>query len=477
MNRRNSAPVADKRLAQAILERDVEMAMNPFHQTEHSTENSTSERHSAYSEDLFHQVNQLDVIDRVTLIQSLIAQLEPEHIQSILETGQKELAARQQRMTTSKNRQTRLLLKKDYSYQDRGLSEPTQYYVYIRRRKPKLDRYIGTLFYIPQGCTLSYDPDAEGRILFNSPRNVFQLRDCKNPAVVQVVRLICLEPPPPEYTFTKQQNDMPEIYLRLEYLDPRTYQPIAEESYPFPFCMYEGGMLDRYRWDVTTIMLPAASTDSSQPVSSQTAAHGVERESTQLHPESDLSDAMSPQEVDVPPHDSGKHGSGKHDSGKHDSGKHDSGKAGSRPPRRIIELPSTASITCFLADREDSSRVLERLRLWVTWSEKAMPQAKWKIVQVENDFILINVNFNRKILSFSLAQSAILLESSLPVLMKWFHDLSLAVSQAQNQRQYSSKQLKLAHNIFVKMSLPQDDPLVVLKTLFDVEFSKTTLYR
>ncbi|PSB63624.1 hypothetical protein C7B61_13135, partial [filamentous cyanobacterium CCP1] len=153
------------------------------------------------------------------------------------------------------------------------------------------------------------------------------------------------------------------------------------------------------------------------------------------------------------------------------------GKNNAKVPRRIIELPTTASITCFLADRNDSSRVLDRMRLWVAWSEKAMPQSKWKIVQIETNFILLNANFNRKILSVSLDQAAISLESSLPVLMKWFYDLSLSVSQTQNQRQYSAAQLKLAHRLFAEMSLPQDDPLVVLKTLFGVEFSKTSLYR
>ena len=470
MDCRPSAPVADKRLAQAILERNVEMAMNPFHPTTHSTDDvSTPKDRSAFPEDFLQQAKQLDGKAKAALIQVLLTQLESDQIHSILEVGQRELAEQQRRITPSKNRKTRLLLKKDYSYQDRGLSEPTQYYVYIRRRKPKLDRYIGTLFYVPQGCTLSYDPDAEGRILFNSPRNVFQLRDSKNPAAVQVVRLICLEPPPPDYTFTKQQNDMPEIYLRLEYLDPNTYQPIAEEAYPFPFCMYEGGMLDRYRWDVSTMVLPASPSDVTAA-----AADSL----SMLHPESDSANhTASSQAVDVPSNDSSHDGSGKDDLGDGNFGDEQLGQNNAKVPRRIIELPTTASITCFLADRNDSSRVLDRMRLWVAWSEKAMPQSKWKIVQIETNFILLNANFNRKILSVSLDQAAISLESSLPVLMKWFHDLSLSVSQTQNQRQYSAAQLKLAHRLFAEMSLPQDDPLVVLKTLFGVEFSKTSLYR
>jgi hypothetical protein len=452
MDRRISAPVADKRTAQATLGHSVEMAMNPFSPIEHSTEKVSTSDTCVKPEEVLHQATRLDSEAKVSLIRALMSQLETDQLQGLLKDGQQELAGRQEQLTRSKDRQTRLLLKKDYSYQDRGLSEPTQYYVYIRRRKPKLDRYIGTLFYLPQGCTLAYEPDAEGRILFQPPRNVFQLRDSKNPTAVQVVRLICLEPPPPDYTFTKQQNDTPEIYLRLEYLDPRTYQPIAEEAYPFPFCMYEGGMLDRYRWDVSSVMLPSAfdvplveSEGDRQSSAPQREANLTQSAASQLETAS-----SDPPDRNEPP---------------------------ANPARRIIELPAPASITCFLADQAVSSQILERMRLWVAWSEKAMPQSKWKIVQVDTNFVLINANFNRKILSFSLEQSAISLESSLPVLMKWFHDLSLAVTQSQNQRQYSSAQLKLAHKLFVEMSLPKDDPLIVLKVLFGVDFSKTSLYQ
>ncbi|WP_416674780.1 hypothetical protein [Egbenema bharatensis] len=458
MDRRTSAPVADQRTAQATLGHCIEMAMNPFPPIEHSTEKVSTSDTCGTPEDLLLQATRLDNEAKINLIQALMTQVETEQLQMLLKAGQQELAGRQEQITRSKDRQTRLLLKKDYSYQDRGLSEPTQYYVYIRRRKPKLDRYIGTLFYVPQGCTLAYEPDAEGRILFQPPCNVFQLKDSKNPAAVQVVRLICLEPPPPDYTFTKQQNDTPEIYLRLEYLDPRTYQPIAEESYPFPFCMYEGGMLDRYRWDVSSMVLPDA---SNVPLIEPNRDQNRDQDSNPEQKRNLATDRHASQPATISPSDD----------------KNRTPKPTANPPRQILELPTPASITCFLADQAVASQILERMRLWVTWSEKATPQSKWKIVQVDTDFVLINANFNRKILSFSLEQSAISLESSLPVLMKWFHDLSLAVTQAQNQRQYSSAQLKLAHKVFVEMSLPKDDPLIVLKVLFGVDFSKTSLYQ
>jgi hypothetical protein len=84
----------------------------------------------------------------------------------------------------------------------------------------------------------------------------------------------------------------------------------------------------------------------------------------------------------------------------------------------------------------------------------------------------MNAHFKRRILRFSGDRAAIAFENSLPVLVRWFHDLSLAVSQSPNQRQYSAAQLQLAHSLFVEMSLPQTDPVVVLKKLFGVEFSK-----
>lgn len=367
---------------------------------------------------VFAQATQLEVKAKVALLCSLMTQLQPDQMQAIVEFAQREIADRQRSDTaTLENRITSLLLKKDYTYQSRGLSEPTQYYVYLRRRKPKLDRYIGTLFYIPNGCTLSYVPDPEGRIVFNPPHNVFQLKDSKNPAISQIVRLVCLEPPPPEYTFVKQQNDVPEIYLRLEYFDPGTFQLLAEESYSFPSCMYEGGKLDRYRWEVSPATLPVAPAIA---------------EPSETH------QAIS----------------------------------ADKPLRRVIQLPLSSS-TFYLENRSSSTAILERMRLWATWSERAMPQLRWEIVQEESICFLRNVSFKRKILSFSLDQAAITLENSLPVLVKWFQDLSLAVSQTQNQRQYSAAHLKLARSLFVEMSLPQEDPLVMLNKLFGVKFSKT----
>jgi hypothetical protein len=453
MDRNVPPPVVDERLAQAILERKVEMATNLFRQIELSSEGAAPEVHLVKSAEVFAQVNQLEVGAKVALVRKLIAHLDTDAIQSILEFGQRELAERQQQSSASNEaRQTRLLLKKDYTYQNRGLSEPTQYYVYLRRRKPKLDRYIGTLFYVPQGCTLSYLPDAEGRIIFNPPYNVFRLKDCKNPNIIQVVRLIGLEPPPPDYTFTKQQDDNPDIRLRLEYLDPQTYQPIAEESYSFPFCMYEGGELDRYRWDVSIATAPSQSASNpSDPQSATTPEVTSQPQTSSVKPA-----AEKKPPVTVPSSPTAK------------------------SSRRAIELPhSAATATFYLANRCDASLILERMRLWVTWSERSMPQSKWEILQTENEavYTLVNATFKRKILTFSLDQASITLENSLPVVMKWFHDLSLAVSQSQNRRQYSAAQLKLAHSLFVDMSLPQNDSLIVLKKLFGIKFSKTSLYQ
>jgi hypothetical protein len=378
--------------------------------------------------DLVASLSKLPAKAKAALVRKLITQLETNHIQTILEFGLREIGDRDRHKagTPAPTHNTRLLLKKDYSYQERGLTEPTQYYVYLRRRKPKLDRYIGALFYIPSGCTLSYFLDAEERIVFNPPHNTFQLRDSTNTTVTQLVRLICLEPPPADYTFSKQQSDTPEIRLRLEYLDIDTYQPQTSQVYPFPSCMHEGGQLDRYRWEVSAVMPKIAIAASSDQVS-----------------QSSVVESPSSKQVTM-------------------------------PTRQVLELPPTKSLTFYLSNHADFEIVLKRMRLWVTWSEKAMPQSRWEIVQENSTYILMNAHFKRRILSFSLDQASLYLENSLPVIVRWFHDLSLAVSQTQSQRQYSDAQLKQAYSLLVEMSLTPKDPFLVLKKLFGIEFSATT---
>lgn len=230
------SPVEDEQMMQASMSSGSEIA-STGHAAPHSILKQLVELHPDLRDRLFHQ---------------LLTHLETDQIQALVELGLQELGDRRRRTALS-TPQTHLLLKKDYSYRERGLQEPTQYYVYLRRRKPKLDRYIGALFYIPQGCTLSYSQDDNGRILFHSPR-CFQLRDSRNPAVIKIVRLIALEPPSSEYTFDKQQNDTPNIILHLEYLEPATHQLLSHEEYPFPLCMYEKGTLDRYRWEVSPVL-------------------------------------------------------------------------------------------------------------------------------------------------------------------------------------------------------------------------------
>ncbi len=262
-----------ERSVQPTLTKVVEATTISFRQAALPKADAPLESGLACDTEVFDQSSRLKAETKVALIRTLLTQLDAEHIQAIVEFGLREIGDRHRPSTSSAevSHNTRLLLKKDYSYQDRGLSHPTQYYVYLRRRKPKLDSYIGALFYIPQGCTLSYFLDIDGQIIFNPLHNIFQLQDCTNPAIVQVVRLVCLKPPPPAYTFNKQQNDTPEIYLHLEYLDPKTYQPITKEAYPFPNCMYERGKLDRYRWEVSMVLsVPPVSVD--EPITQPSVA-------------------------------------------------------------------------------------------------------------------------------------------------------------------------------------------------------------
>ncbi|MGG6264909.1 hypothetical protein ACQ4M3_02440 [Leptolyngbya sp. AN03gr2] len=433
-------PEADieERLMKATIKPEVDAAIEELLQPELNSGDSTSE--SDHQTVLLNRAAQLSSKAKVALIRNLISQLEPDSIQSIVEFGLKEIGSRHRSENTPIEHHTRLLLKKDYTYQSRGLNEPTQYFVYLRRRKPKLDRYIGALFHVPQGCTLSYFLDTEERLIFNPPHNVFELRDSKNADLLRVVRLICLEPPAADYTFDKQQNDIPNIQLHLEYLNPQTYQPISKQSYPFPKCMYEGGELDRYRWEVSAIELfpeQSVSPRSALPTSVAEPLPTVET-STKF----DLQSVSLPDEA-VP----------------------------AEPQRRVLEVQPKL-ITFHLSHSSDADGILKRMRLWVAWSEKAMPQSRWELIQDSDSFTLMNARFKRRILRFSPDSGSIVLENSLPVLMKWFHDLSLAVSQSQNRRQYSATQLKLAHTLFIEMSLPQSDPAIVLKKLFGVDFTK-----
>ncbi|MDX2229180.1 MAG: hypothetical protein NW220_06065 [Leptolyngbyaceae cyanobacterium bins.349] len=374
--------------------------------------------------------------DTVLLIQQCMTRLQPEQLQTIVEFGQQELANRQSYSLLSPPipRETSLLLKKDYSYQDRGLSEPTQYYVYLRRRKPKLDRYIGTLFYVPQGCTLTYVTEATGRILFQPPHNVFHLTDAKDASIRQIVRLVGLEPPPANYSFIKQQHDTPAIYLRLAYLDPFTLTPIAEQSLPFPSCMHEGGALDRYRWDVTLHTPEVSPLESRLRPASEISVEAVLRPSASRDGLRQPDAALSAQAVP------------------------------------LLQRSQAPLSEFYLCDRTAVDQVLERMQLWVAWSEKAMPQSSWAIVQNGSTYTLINANFQRSMLSIAVESASVTLHGSLPVIVKWFHDLSLAVSQSHNQRLHQFAQLKLAHNLFVEMSLPQTEPVLLLKQLFGVEF-------
>ncbi len=476
MSREVPVPVANEGDVQSLPQAEVKAEAKAL--TESFDSSLSFEADVSLPEDLtvaggiIDQINQLKPTAKVALVRRLITQLQTDQIQTILECGLREIGDRHRR-GIAPTQNTRLLLKKDYSYQDRGLSDPNQYYVYLRRRKPKLDRYIGTLFYIPQGCTLDYFLDAEGRLVFNPPHNVFQLQDCTNPAVKQLVRLLYLAPPLPDYTFDKQQNDTPAIHLHLEYLDSKTHQPIAKQAYPFPLCMHEGGRLDRYRWDVTPLMLTPIAVfhepSDCTSVAASTAEKLVASSPTQADPShlslsseavARLNGFQSPpiavrsQPVRIEP-------------------PFNHALLTEPPPaRRVLELPATKWLTFALSNPSDTDVILKRMRLWVTWSKKAMPQSPWEVIQEGTTHTLMNAHFKRRILRFSSDRSAIAFENSLPVLVRWFHDLSLAVSQSPNQRQYNAAQLQLAHSLFVEMSLPQTDPMAVLKHLFGVEFSQ-----
>jgi hypothetical protein len=470
MDRNVPAPAPNERLSQSTLGPSIEATIQAPPQRDSGLAEVSADDDPASHSEILDQIAQLQPSAQVSLLCRLLTHLDADQIQRLMESGQQVLTERQRRggttlPTVSPN--TRLVLKKDYTYQDRGLSQPTQYYVYLRRCKPKLDRYIGTLFYIPQGCALSYFLDTEGCIVFNPPHNVFQLSDCKNPADVQVVRLICLQPPPIEYTFTKQQKDTPAIYLHVEYLDAHTHAPISTQTYLFPACMHEGGQLDRYRWEVLPLTLstevalnPEADNvwDTSAPVSLiplPTVANPIEPDAADLNPEP--FEPTGPIASEAPPDrlpPAWQNTANRHP----------------KVTQRGLEFPAPKFPTFYLTSSSDADLILKRMLLWVSWSEKALPQT-WGIIQEGKAYRLVNAQAKRRILKFSAESGAVTLESSLAVVVKCFHELGLAVSQTQNQKRYSAAQLKIAVSLFVDMSLPQKDPVVVLKQLFGVEFT------
>ncbi|HEY9643341.1 MAG TPA: hypothetical protein V6C57_22825, partial [Coleofasciculaceae cyanobacterium] len=392
----------------------------------------------------------------------------------IIDFAKSELAAREGRVSAIRKppeRCTRLVLKKDYSFQKLNLAHPTQYFVYLVRRKPKLDRYIGALFYISQGFPLSYFPDADGRIVFTQPNNVFKLVDSQS-LQTQVVRLVSVDPPPPDYTFERGQEDTPEIYLRLDYLNPVTYEPLNSECYPYPNCMYEGGELDRYRWKVEPLVLPLEvqtrlqSIPSAQPLSS---APGVEadlvpvvqrRESlsvssqtaqaiTQLTALGDNAAAASTPAVPA---------------------------ATPRPKKFILtDLPKANTATYYLADPAQGQRVLERLRLYALLSEMATPHAKWIIEQKSDKatvYRLVNSKTKRLIVQFAADDASVTLQNSFPVIMTAFRDLARSASQT--SQRMTREQQTLIHKLHVEMGLPHKNPLEILEKLFGVGFRNTS---
>ncbi|MBI4783774.1 MAG: hypothetical protein HY785_21030 [Oscillatoriophycideae cyanobacterium NC_groundwater_1537_Pr4_S-0.65um_50_18] len=456
----------------------------PFNRVSNPESDSTAlkqlspEAHALRHSELFEMALRLDPQAKQSLCQLLLTQLSAEQTREVIDFSRSELAAREGKGSLTRKpaeRCTRLVLKKDYSFQKLNLAHPTQYFVYLVRRKPKLDRYIGALFYVPSGVSLSYFPDAEGRIVFTPPHNVFKLVDSES-AQTQVVRLASIEPPPAEYTFERGQEDVPEIYLCLDYLDPVTYEWVRSERYHYPTCMYEGGKLDRYRWKVEPLELPVeiqTRLQSLPAISEQTLSLPVEetgllsgvqrRESlsvssetahtiTQLTALADSAAIAPATQAPATPAVS----------------------ATPRPKKFILtELPKANTATYYLADPQQSVVVLERLRIFAALSELAMPHAKWVVEERSDTAIhrLVNSKTKRLIVQFSTDETAVMLQNSFPVIMTAFRDLARSASQT--SQRMTREQQSLTHKLHVEMGLPHKNPLEILEKLFGVTFQDT----
>lgn len=425
--------------------------------------------------ELFDLASRLDARTKQALCQLLLTQLNTDQVREAVDFGKSELATREGKISSRKpqERCTRLVLKKDYSFQKLNLADPTQYFVYLVRRKPKLDRYIGTLFYIPEGFPLSYFPDAEGRIVFTAPNNLFKLSDSQS-AQSQVVRLVSIDPPPPEYTFEKGQEDVPELYLRLDYLNPVTYELKASERYPYPACMYEGGKLDRYRWSVAPLVLSPDAQSKLQAMSLESGQSGqaLQIDQTELLPATQRRESLSvssqtsqtiTQLTELADHRAIAA-----------SPAPAPGSPSPRPKKFILtDLPKANTATYYLFNPEQGKAVLERLWLYAALSELAIPQAKWVIEQNpdrQTVYQLVNSKSKRLIVQFSLEDSAITLQNSFPVITTGFRDLARSASQMQNDPRITREQRTFMHKLHVEMGLPQQNPLEILEKLFGVKF-------
>lgn len=427
--------------------------------------------------ELFDRVTRLDFQTKQTLCQLLLTQLSAEQAQEVIDFGKSELAAREGKVSSTRKppeRCTRLVLKKDYSFQKLNLAHPTQYFVYLVRRKPKLDRYIGALFYVPGGVPLSYFPDADGRIVFTPPNNIFKLVDSES-SQVQVVRLVAIEPPPSGYTFERGQEDSPEIYLSLDYLDPVSYDLLRSERYHYPTCMYEGGELDRYRWKVELLVLPLDLQPrlfSSGAAQLPAASTGTELLSDVQHHESLSVSAQTAQTITQL-------------TALADNGAIVSStptppvpamSSTPRPKKFILtELPKANTATYYLTEPQQRDEVLERLRLFAAISELAMPHAKW-VIEGRSDsgiYRLANSKTKRLIVQFAAHETAVTLQNSFPVIMTAFRDLARSASQA--SQRMTREQQSVMHKLHVEMGLPHKNPLEILEKLFGVTFRDTPL--
>lgn len=214
---------------------------------------------------LLKSLSGLDFQEQLEVLQQLFLQLENQQLDQIIQAASNELDNRQKALT-------RLMGKRDYKFYQKGKTR--QVYIYVRRRqRQNVSCYLGELFLIPEGHAYQFCSSPDGGLLFPE-NNIFRLSDPKT-GRSHVIKLLKLDPPPPDYDIpdpgSKEPIDL-QLKLHLELLNPVTLQPQDRRFTYFPTCMHGAGQLSQSVWQVEVVAGRVASR-LAVPVRRQLSVH------------------------------------------------------------------------------------------------------------------------------------------------------------------------------------------------------------
>jgi hypothetical protein len=140
-------------------------------------------------------------------------------------------------------------------------------YVYVLRRRDGVQRCLGAL--LPVEHDYQYRLPEAGGIVF-SQHEQFRLTHKSDPQQVKLIRLLRLDPPPPDYDFEDDQPLNLQVGLHFESLNPFTYQPQSVHQVDFPDCL-KTGIFRKKDWHFEAIALPPSAATTFE-VGSATAS-------------------------------------------------------------------------------------------------------------------------------------------------------------------------------------------------------------